>query len=182
MSQTNTPLTRRSFLRRASVAVAGIAGAPHILPASVFGADAPSKRVTVGFIGCGRQTHSHNIPGFLKVAGVQAVAVCDVDSWRMAQAKKLIEDTYAKKKDASFKGCATYKDFRELLDDKSIDAVMIATQDHWHVPMAVAAVRAGKDVALEKPITRWIDEGRLLANEVAKHKRVFRVYSEFRSL
>ncbi|MBI5820868.1 MAG: Gfo/Idh/MocA family oxidoreductase [Verrucomicrobia bacterium] len=182
MSHIHLPLTRRSFLRRASAAIAGIAGAPTILPTSVFGANAPSNRVTIGFIGCGRQCYYANIPGFLKVAGVQAVAVCDVDSWRMAQAKKLIEDTCAKKKDGSFKGCATYKDFRELLADKGIDAVMISTQDHWHVPMAVAAVRAGKDVALEKPITRYIDEGRLLASEVAKHKRVFRVDSEFRSL
>lgn len=182
MSHIHLPLTRRSFLRRASAAIAGIAGAPTILPTSVFGANAPSNRVTIGLIGCGRQCYYANIPGFLKVAGVQAVAVCDVDSWRMAQAKKLIEDTYAKKKDGSFKGCATYKDFRELLADKNVDAVMISTQDHWHVPMAVAAVRAGKDVALEKPITRYIDEGRLLASEVAKHKRVFRVDSEFRSL
>ena len=80
------------------------------------------------------------------------------------------------------KGCKAYRDFRELLADPDIDAVMISTPDHWHVPMAIAAVRAGKDVALEKPITRYIDEGRLLADAVAKHKRVFRVDSEFRSL
>jgi predicted dehydrogenase len=176
MSNSKHLLSRRSFLHGASATVAGIAGAPYILPASVFGANAPSKCVTMGFIGCGRQTYGANIPGFLKVAGVQAVAVCDVDSWRMEQAVSLVE------KLSKQKGCKTYKDFRELLADKGIDAVMISTQDHWHVPMAVAAVRAGKDVALEKPITRWIDEGRLLANEVAKHKRIFRVDSEFRSL
>ncbi|MFA6545625.1 MAG: Gfo/Idh/MocA family oxidoreductase [Limisphaerales bacterium] len=171
-------LSRRAFLRRAAAAAAG----PLILPASVFGANAPSKRITVGFIGCGRQTYFANIPGFLKVVGVQAVAVCDVDAWRMAEAKKLIEGAYAKANDGGFKGCATYRDFRELLADKSIDAVMIATPDHWHVPMAVAAIRAGKDVALEKPITRHIDEGRLLVREAVKHRRVFRVDSEFRSL
>lgn len=79
MSHIHLPLTRRSFLRRASAALAGIAGAPTILPTSVFGANAPSNRVTIGFIGCGRQCYYANIPGFLKVAGVQAVAVCDVD-------------------------------------------------------------------------------------------------------
>ncbi len=175
-------ISRRAFLRRVSIAAAAATTGPLILPRSLFGADAPSNRVTMGFIGCGRQAHGANIPQFMKTAGVQAVAVCDVDAWRMAEAKKQIEEFYAKKNDGSFKGCATYKDFRELLADKSIDTVMISTQDHWHVPMAVAAVRAGKDVALEKPITRTIDEGRLLACEVVNHKRVFRVDSEFRSL
>lgn len=171
------PLPRREFLRRGASAAA-----PLLLPARIFGADAPSKRITVGFIGCGRQTYHANIPGFLKVAGVQAVAVCDVDAWRMAEAKKLVESLHAKQGGGEFKGCATYRDFRELLADESIDAVMIATPDHWHAPMAVAALRAGKDVALEKPITRFIDEGRLIATEAAKHGRVFRVDSEFRSL
>ena len=179
---TKTSLSRRAFLRHASTAAITAAAVPLILPRSVFGADAPGNRVTMGFIGCGRQAYNANIPQFMKTAGVQAVAVCDVDSWRMAEAKKQIEGFYAKKNDSSFKGCATHRDFRELLADKSIDAVMISTQDHWHVPMAIAAVRAGKDVALEKPITRYISEGRLLASEVAKHKRVFRVDSEFRSL
>ncbi|MBM3861852.1 MAG: Gfo/Idh/MocA family oxidoreductase [Verrucomicrobia bacterium] len=169
-------ISRRSFLRRVSVVAAGIAGTPHIIPSSVFGANAPGNRITVGFIGCGRQAFDYNIPDFIKTDGVQAVAVCDVDFWRMAQAVNLVE------KLSKRKGCKAHRDFRELLADKGIDVVMISTQDHWHVPMAVAAVRAGKDVALEKPVTRYIDEGRLLANEVAKHKRVFRVDSEFRSL
>ena len=183
MSKTSHVLSRRTFLHRASLTAAGVLGVPHIMPASVFGANAPSNRTTVGFIGCGRQTYYSNIPGFIKLPEVQVVSVCDVDAWRMAEAKKQVEDHYAKKSpNSSFKGCAVYKDFRELLADKSLDAVMISTQDHWHVPMAIAAVRAGKDVALEKPIARYIDEGRLLANEVAKHKRVFRVDSEFRSL
>ena len=77
---------------------------------------------------------------------------------------------------------AGYKDFRELLARPDIDAVMISTPDHWHVPMAIAAVKAGKDVSLEKPITRYINEGRILADLVRRHKRVFRVDSEFRSL
>jgi predicted dehydrogenase len=175
-------LSRRSFLRRTAGAVAGLAAAPTILPSSVFGAGAPGGRVTVGFIGCGRQAAAANIPGFLKVAGVQIVAVCDVDAWRLAQAKKQVEDAYARRQDRDFKDCAAHRDFRELLARPDLDAVMISTPDHWHVPMAVAAVRAGKDVALEKPITRYIDEGRLLAREVARHRRVFRVDSEFRSL
>jgi predicted dehydrogenase len=178
----NRQMTRRGFLGGVSLAAAGMAAAPLILPRRLFGADAPSKQITMGFIGCGRQAYILNIPGFLAIKGVQAVAVCDVDAWRMKQSQQLVEKFYARRKEGAFKGCAAYKDFRELLADPAIDAVMISTQDHWHVPMALAALRAGKDVALEKPITRYIDEGRLLANTVAKHQRVFRVDSEFRSL
>ena len=175
-------ITRRSFLGSVGALAAGTAAAPLLLPRRLFGADAPGKQITMGFIGCGRQASGANLPQFMRTAGVQVVAVCDVDAWRLGEAKKLVESFYAKQRGGDFKGCATYHDFRELLADKSIDAVMISTQDHWHVPMAVAAVRAGKDVALEKPITRYIDEGRLLVNEVQKHQRVFRVDSEFRSL
>ena len=82
----------------------------------------------------------------------------------------------------SAKGCKAFRDFRELLADTSIDAVMIATPDHWHVPMSIEAVKAGKDVSCEKPLTRSIGEGRELADAVARHKRVFRTDSEWRSI
>ena len=183
MNQPLATCSRRQFLARTGALAAGVAAGPLILPRSVFGANAPSNRITLGFIGMGRQTCAANVPGFLKVPGVQVVAVCDVDSWRLAAAKQQVEDYYAKgRPGGTSAGCATYKDFRELLARPDIDAVMISTPDHWHVPMALAAVRSGKDVALEKPITRYIDEGRRLANEVAQHRRVFRVDSEFRSL
>jgi len=172
---------RRQFLKTTGM-IAAASAAPLILPRRIFGADAPGNKVTMGFIGCGRQACSLNIPQFMTVPGVQVVAVCDVDSWRLDQAKKLVEGFYTKKHDAGFKGCEAYKDFRELLARPDMDAVMISTPDHWHVPMAIAAVKAGKDVSLEKPITRYIDEGRMLADLCAEHKRVFRVDSEFRSL
>ena len=184
MMKTTTTLTgcnRRQFLKTTGM-LAAASTAPLILPRRVFGADAPGNKVTMGFIGCGRQAYSSNIPQFMAVRGVQVVAVCDVDSWRLDQAKKLVEGFYTKKNDAGFKGCEAYKDFRELLARPDMDAVMISTPDHWHVPMAIAAVKAGKDVSLEKPITRYINEGRMLADLCAKHKRVFRVDSEFRSL
>ena len=156
---------------------------PLILPARLYGAQAPSNRITLGFIGTGRQAQGLNIPEFMAVPGVQVVAVCDVDSWRMEQAKALVDGYYATRTPSGdYKGCATHRDFRELLARRDIDAVMISTPDHWHVPMAVAALRAGKDVSLEKPITRFIQEGRHLVDLVARHERVFRVDSEFRSL
>ncbi|HMJ88941.1 MAG TPA: Gfo/Idh/MocA family oxidoreductase, partial [Candidatus Acidoferrum sp.] len=146
------------------------------------GGVAPSNRIAIGFIGTGRQAVYANIPGFLREADAQAVAVCDVDPWRMDLAHKTIEDFYAKQKPSgAFKGCATFRDWRELLARKDIDAVMISTPDHWHVLMAIDAVKAGKDVACEKPLTRNVTEGRALADLVAREKRVFRTDSEFRS-
>ena len=134
-------------------------------------------------IGMGRQMMCSNLAPFLQSPDCQVVAVCDVDAWRLEQGLNAVNQHYAKAAPSgSWKGCTVYKDWRDLIADKGIDAVFISTPDHWHTPMAIAAIRAGKDVALEKPITRCIEEGRILATEVAKHKRVFRVDSEFRSL
>lgn len=178
-------ISRRGFLRRTAAGAGAAVAAPMIVPSSVFGADgavAPSNRITVGFIGTGRQATYANIPGFLREPDAQCVAVCDVDSWRMNNARKLIEEGYAKAKTSgTFKGCAPFQDWRELLARRDIDVVMISTPDHWHVPMAVSALRAGKDVACEKPLTHCIAEGRLLCDVVTKTGRVFRTDSEFRS-
>jgi len=184
MPHDRTPaFSRRSFLKRAALASTAAIAAPYILPSSVFGANAPSKRITMAFIGTGRQASMANIPGFIKLPDVQVVAVCDVDSWRLAQAKQQVESYYAKTVPSDgYKGCAAYHDFREIIARPDIDTVMISTPDHWHAPIAIAALKAGKDVSLEKPITRAIDEGRRIADLCTRHQRVFRVDSEFRSL
>jgi myo-inositol 2-dehydrogenase / D-chiro-inositol 1-dehydrogenase len=167
-------LSRRGLLATAS--------APLIVPASVFGQNAPSNRINVGVIGVGRQTVFVNLKQFLSMPEVQVTAVCDVDSWRLENAKKQVEEGYAGKAGGGrYKGCATFSDYRELLNDRSIDAVMVATPDHWHVPMSIDALKAGKDVTCEKPLTRSIAEGRALADAAQKYKRVFRTDSEFRS-
>ncbi len=175
--------TRRRFLQR-SVPI-GLA-APWILPASVRGADgrpAPSNRIAIGFVGTGRQAVHANLPGFLREADAQVVAVCDVDSWRMEQARQQVDRHYAKSAPSgASKGCVAVRDWRELVARPDLDAVMISTPDHWHVLMATAAIRAGKDVACEKPLTRSIHEGRTLADLAAARKRVFRTDSEFRSI
>jgi predicted dehydrogenase len=184
-SQTGEAIRRRTFLNHVTTGVSAVFVAPLIVPARVLGADggiAPSKRITIGMIGTGRQATYANIPGFLQEPDAQIVAVCDVDSWRMENARKIVEAHYAKgQTSGTYKGCATFGDFRELLARKDIDAVMISTPDHWHVPMAIAAVKAGKDVSCEKPLTRSIAEGRKLADLVAREKKVFRTDSEFRS-
>ena len=172
-------VSRRRFL--GSMAIAAGAG-PMIVPRSVFGNAAPSNRIGIGMIGVGRQTVSYNLNAFLQNPDTHVVAVCEADAWRLAEAKKRVEAHYAKRAaSGSYKGCHAYGDFRELLARPDIDAVMISTPDHWHVPMSIAAVEAGKDVACEKPITRTVGEGRQLSDAVTKHNRVFRVDSEFRS-
>ena len=186
MNQTTLTCARRAFLRRVSLAAGAAFVSPMIVPSSVFGAAgtvAPSNRITIGFIGTGRQAIFANIPGFLREPDAQAVAVCDVDSWRMEEARQTVEKAYAKNtRPGTFQGCATFRDWRDLLARKDIDAVMISTPDHWHVPITITALRAGKDVACEKPLTRCIAEGRLLSDLVTRTGRVFRTDSEFRSI
>jgi predicted dehydrogenase len=130
---------------------------------------APSNRVTVGMIGMGRQAMAVNWKQFERMRDVAVVAVCDVDAWRLEQAA------------AAVPGSKPYRDYRDVLADKSIDAVMISAPDHWHVPISMDAIKAGKDVSCEKPLTRCIGEGRQLADLVAKHKRVFRTDTEYRT-
>ncbi|MGA2657965.1 MAG: Gfo/Idh/MocA family oxidoreductase [Verrucomicrobiota bacterium] len=176
--------SRRNFLRSTGLLAAGAAlGGPTVVPETVFGATAPNSRITIAFIGVGRQTFGSNIPEFMAVPGVQVVAVCDVDAWRLGEAKKLVGTSYAKQAPSgSYAGCAAYRDFREVIARPDVDAVLVGTPDHWHVPISLEAVRAGKDVSCEKPLTLSIAEGRVLADAVRAHGRVFRVDSEFRSL
>lgn len=177
-------VNRRDFLKGAA-ALGAACAAPTIVPASVFGQDgkaAPSERITVGMIGVGRQARAYNVPQFLKMPDVQIVAVCDVDSWRLDNAKRTVEKAYGDQRaSGTYRGCDAYVDFHDILARKDIGAVMISTPDHWHAPMALAAMEAGKDVSLEKPITRCIAEGRQLAEVAARRKCIFRVDSEFRS-
>jgi myo-inositol 2-dehydrogenase/D-chiro-inositol 1-dehydrogenase len=176
-------LTRRVFLRDSMGVVAGATlPSPTIVPASVFGANTPGNRITIGMIGMGRQVYYSNVKSFLGFADAQVVAVCDVDEWRLQNGRKVVEEHYAKgQPSGTFKGCSAYQDFRDLLARTDIDAVMISTPDHWHVPMASAAAMAGKDVCCEKPLTLSIAEGRLLSDTVQRYHRVFRTDSEFRS-
>jgi predicted dehydrogenase len=157
-----------------------------VVPATALGANgsvAPSNRITVGFIGTGRQALHANIPGFLWLPDAQAVAVCDVDAWRLERARQKAETHYGEQKPSgTYRGCDTFRDWRELISRKDIDAVMISTPDHWHALIAAAALKAGKDVCCEKPLTRNIAEGRLLVDLVKRYNRVFATDSEFRTL
>ncbi len=184
MIENRNRLTRRTFLRGSLGAAAGAALlSPTIVPSSVFGANAPSTRVAVGMIGMGRQAYYSNVKTFLSFPDVQVVAVCDVDAWRLESGRKAVEDYYAKNRSSgAFQGCAVFRDFRDLLARPDIDAVMVSTPDHWHVPISIAAAQAGKDISCEKPVTLCIEEGRILSDTVRRYHRVFRMDSEFRSL
>jgi predicted dehydrogenase len=182
---TSHPISRRKAL---GVAAAGLgassvvaAGFPSIVTAAVLGPHAPSKRINIGAIGTGRISRTHDLPGVWKYDDARIVAVCDLDSRRMEDAKALVNGYYEKKTGRPYDGVRGYLDYRELLQDKDVDAVLISTPDHWHAIPAIAAVQAGKDVYLQKPASLTIAEGRALSNAVHASGRIFQIGSQQRS-
>ncbi|MFC1539801.1 Gfo/Idh/MocA family protein [Candidatus Latescibacterota bacterium] len=169
---------RRNFIKAAAVTAFG---APYIVPSSVFGQNAPSNRITIGHIGVGGMGVS-DMRRFLPRDDAQIVAVCDVDKSHRLEAKKLAEETYAEKKNAnSYTGCDDYNDFRDLIGREDIDAVSIATPDHWHAITAITAADAGKDIYCEKPIALTIAEGRAMCDAVKRNNIVWQTGSQQRS-
>ena len=183
--------TRRGFLKTAAT-TAGAFTFPSIVPASVLGANAPSKRINIGLIGCGHQSQ-RTVPSFLVHEDMQMVAVCDVRKsgvgyyypdqvlgWETAQ--RWVNEHYAKQGDSGkFKGCDAYSDYRELLARPDIDAVAIVVPDHWHALIAIDAMKAGKDVYCEKPLGLTVYEGRQMVEATRKYNRVFQTGAQFRS-
>jgi predicted dehydrogenase len=166
--------SRRRFLRQTAAASLAL-GLPTLIPASVLGAAAPSKRINVGFIGTGQHGTSWNLSRYLKFADARVLVVCDVDRDHMEFARDKVNEAYGNK------DCAMAPDFRTVLARPDIDAVMISTPDHWHTLISVMAVRAGKDVQCEKP-TLTIGEGKVLIDTVRTHKKVFQTSTEDRSV
>ncbi len=174
-----------------ALTVGAAAGFPTIIPSSVLGANAPSKRITMGCIGTGNQG-TNDLRGFLQDERVQIIAVCDLNRestgyWNDAvggrePAKRIIEEHYAKQKESGdYKGCTAYEDFRELLARDDIDTVQIAIPDHWHAIPVIAAAKAGKDIYGEKPLALTVGEGRAMSNAVRRYGRVFQTGSQQRS-
>jgi predicted dehydrogenase len=166
-------------LKTAAVAAA----APFILPSRLWAADtAPSKQITLGFIGLGTQG-SHLLRACLPRNDVRVLALCDVDTTRRKLARTVLEKEYAgTAKSGSSSSCGEYDDFRDVLARKDIDAVVIATPDHWHALIAIAAADAGKDIYCEKPMAHTVVEGRAMVNAVNKSGRVFQTGSMQRSM
>src|SRR4030042_2790031 len=169
---------RRDFIKSTAIGTAGAMAMPTIIPSYLLDRKSPANRINVAVIGIGRQTVSPNIPQFLKSENAQIVAVCDVDSWRLANGQKQVNDYYSQQKGSVYKGCDAYADFREVLVRKDVDAVMIATPDHWHIPIAIEAARADKHISLEKPISTCVEHGRHLVKAIKKSGVITRNDSE----
>lgn len=159
--KTSSSPTRRGFLK----ATLAAAVAPQVIPARLLGANAPSNRIQLGHIGTGGQG-TGLLRTFMAVGGSTSVAIADPFRERRERAGGLVKEKQGHEP-------KLYADFRELLGDKSIDAVIIATPDHWHVPVGLAAVRAGKDVYIEKPLGYTLNQNRAMLEAVKKHGRVF---------
>lgn len=175
MSRKN--MHRRQFLQHAVGTTAGAAVFPYVISASALGKAGnvvPSEKITVGCIGVGPQG-SGVMGNFLKQKDARVVAVCDVKSPVLKAARERVDKHY------QGTGCAAYKDFRKLLARDDIDAVLVATPDHWHVLAALAAVRAGKDVYLEKPMGLSLAQDQALRKAVHRSGRVFQFGTQQRS-
>lgn len=170
------PISRRRFLRALAVASLPLAGL-----ARSEAPPAANDRLTLGFIGVGTMGRYH-LNTFLAMPDVQVVAVCDVVAARREAAQKTANERYAERaKKGEYKGCDVHADFRDLLKRTDIDAVVIATPDHWHAIPCILAARAGKHIYCEKPLTHSIAEGRRIVEEVTKAKVVFQTGSQQRS-
>jgi len=177
-------MTRRAFLRRTATLATGAALAPAIIPGTALGLDGaipPSERINVGFIGMGKMAKGH-LHAFQGDTSVHILAICDVERGRREAAARRVNDGYAQRfGQGRYAGCDDYNDYRDLCARGDIDAVVISTPNQWHALNAVEALRNGKDVYLEKPLTRTIEEAKVLARTVRQHGRILQVGSQQRS-
>ena len=183
-------ISRRNFLESSAKVAAGsfiLSGFPTIVPASVFGKNAPSNRINVASIGCGRISTSHDMTSIARYSGARIIAVCDLDKNRADAGVQAVKNNYIKAANVNGgqKGdwkIKVYYDYKELLQNKDIDAVHISLPDHQHAIVGVHAVNAGKDVYLQKPASLTIEEGRMLSDAVKKSGRILQMGSQQRSI
>jgi len=166
-------LSRREFLRNSTIGAAAVVF-PTIVPCSVFGTNAPSNRITMGFIGTGGRGGAL-LRIFLSLSDAKVLAVCDVKQQRREWAQKTVNDKYGTK------DCAAYVDFRDVVGRNDIDAVVVGSTDHWHVLHSLHALRADKDVYCEKPLGMSVEQGKVLRETVNRYKRVFQFGTQERS-
>ncbi|MEL7535237.1 MAG: Gfo/Idh/MocA family oxidoreductase [Bacteroidota bacterium] len=172
--------TRRNFIKQSALMGAGFV----IVPRRVLGGQGyipPSDEITLGFIGLGKQGLGLG-KRFQENDGNRIIGACDVDQSKLQRFRDKVEENYAQIYGSDYyEGCAVYSDWRELLDKDTIDAVVIATPDHWHGSIALAALKSGKDVYCEKPLSLTIHEGRQMVNATRKNERIFQTGSMQRS-
>jgi predicted dehydrogenase len=167
-------LSRRSFISKSAIAAvgAGVAAKAVTAPAEEKKVSANDK-ISIALIGCGGQGRT-DLADFLRVPGIECLAVCDVDQKALKRSSKMVEDKQGKAPD-------TYGDFRQVIDRKDIDVVVIGTPDHWHALPTIMACEAGKDVYVEKPLALSIHEGRVMVNAARKNNRVVQMGTQQRS-
>jgi predicted dehydrogenase len=177
----NHPLSsRREFLKTAALAGTAL-GFPTLVPSTVFGQNAPSNRIGMGLIGLGLMMGGHQ-GQMLGRDDVQVLAVCDVHRDRRENARRAVERAYANKQGVSgYKGCEAYLEFERIMERKDIDAVVVVTPDHWHAPISNMAMRSGKDVYVQKPMTLTIREGRSMSDVSRQYGAILQVGSQQRS-
>ncbi len=173
-------MKRRNFIKNTALTATAL-GFPTILPASVFGKNAPSNKINIGQIGCGRIARDHDLPGVWRHEVARIVAVSDLDSKRMLEGKRYVEDYYTKKMGSPYLDVKQFGDYREMLQQPDIDAVVISTPDHWHSQPAMEAALAGKHVYLQKPTSLTIKEGRQLVEVVNKTGVILQLGTQQRS-
>ncbi len=168
---------RRDFLKE-SASVAAVASFASVVPSTALGLQesvAPSEKINLGVIGIGPRC-TYDLTAMLKFKDIQCVAIADVQSRRRDAGKALVDSHYGNK------DLVLYQDFRELLDRKDIDAVLIATGDRWHADASMLAAKAGKDVYSEKPCGITIAKCQELADTIHAEKRVFQAGTQRRSV
>jgi hypothetical protein len=177
-------MSSHSISRRA--VIGGLSAAPLVITSRALGGNGvppASDRIAIAFIGVGTRGGDGLVKHFTKLPECQCVATCDPFKDRREHWASYIDGVYGERDGkASHKSCATYSDLRELLRRKDIDAVAIATPDHWHVPAAIAAVKAGKDIYVEKPLGLTVQQNLALRKAVNKHKRIFQYGTQQRSM
>ncbi len=171
---------RRTFVGGAASLVTAVA-APLVLPSRASGAPAANDRLRVGQIGCGRIAQVHDLPGVLGTDLADVVAVCDLDQRRAMDGRSWVEKSYQTRQVKAPPPVAVYRNYRELLAHPDLDAVVISVPDHWHAELVLAAVRAGKDVYVQKPFTMTHAEGVLVRDVVQKSGRIVQIGSQQRS-
>ena len=171
--------SRRRFLKSMCAGVL----APLALPGSVFGRDgsaAPSERISVGMIGTGNQGNQH-IRVLLGMPDAQIVAVCDPIRANREAARARVDKAYAQTRGGALRGCTAYADFREMVRRSDIDAVFVASPEHWHALHGIAALRGGMDLYIEKALTTTIAEGQALVQTARRYGSVVQVGTQQRS-
>ena len=175
-------MKRRSFLKKTTTTISGAILVPTIVPSTVFGENAPSNKINVGQIGCGRIARTHDMTETLNLDMARYVAVCDLDSNRVKDGKKMVEDFYKEKNGSrDYLDVKMYEDYREMLVNPDIDAVVISTPDHWHAQPAIEAALKGKDIYMQKPNSLTIEEGRLLSNVINRQGVILQIGTQVRS-